>query len=286
MDLIIVLSVNGLAAGMLIFLVAVGLTLILGLMGVLNFAHGGLFAWGAYMGLWFFTASGSFIIGIVGAILVGLVSGYLMGKFILEPVHGKPLQQLLITMGMMIVLGELLKAVFTPNPQRSYPPALLAGSFEVGEVVFIKYRLFIIMVGFIIFFAMHYLVKKTKTGLIVRAGVINKEVVQALGININRVFLYVFVFGSGLAVLSGSMLGPYFGVLTPDVGIQFQMLAFLVVAIGGMGSVKGTAVASIIVGLANAYVAYFVPSLETIVSMFIMVVVFIVRPQGLYGAGG
>jgi len=142
------------------------------------------------------------------------------------------------------------------------------------------------MVGFIIFFAMHYLVKKTKTGLIVRAGVINKEVVQALGININRVFLYVFVFGSGLAVLSGSMLGPYFGVLTPDVGIQFQMLAFLVVAIGGMGSVKGTAVASIIVGLANAYVAYFVPSLETIVSMFIMVVVFIVRPQGLYGAGG
>jgi len=285
-DLIVLLTVNGLATGMLIFLVAVGLTLVLGLMGVLNFAHGSLFAWGAYSGLWFYTASGSFTAGIAGGVLLGLLWGYLMGRFILVPVHGQPVQQLLTTMGMMIVLGELLKAVFTVNPQRCDPPAWLAGSFELWGVTFIKYRLFIIAVGIIICVIMHCLLKKTKIGLTVRAGVINKEMIQVLGVNIKRVFLYVFILGAGLAALSGAMLGPYFRVLTPEVGIQFQMLAFLVVAIGGMGSVKGTALASVIVGLANAYVAYLVPSLEMVVSLIIMVVVFIFRPQGLFGTGG
>ena len=286
MDLILLLTVNGLAVGMLIFLVAVGLTLVLGLMGVLNFAHGSLFAWGAFTGLWFYTASGSFTIGIGGGILSGLLLGYLMGRFILEPVHGKPVQQLLTTMGMMIVLSELLKAVFTPNPRRCDPPLWLDGSFEMGGIVFIKYRLFIIVVGAIIFVGMHFLLKKTKIGLIVRAGVINKEMIQVLGVNIKRVFLYVFIIGAGLAALSGALLAPYFGVLTPEVGVQFQMLAFLVVAIGGMGSVKGTVLASIIVGLANAYAAYFIPSMETVVSMAIMAAVFIIRPQGLLGTGG
>ncbi|PKM82765.1 MAG: branched-chain amino acid ABC transporter permease [Firmicutes bacterium HGW-Firmicutes-14] len=286
MDLIMSLTVNGLATGMLIFLVAIGLTFTFGLMGVLNFAHGAVFSWGAYTGYWFFTTSGSFTVGLIGAILTGTLLGCLVGKYILEPVHGKPLQEILITMGLMIVLSELLKAVFSLNTYRYIPPVLLAGSFELGGILLIKYRIFVIAFGILILTAMHYLLKKTRIGLIVRAGVINKEMVQVFGINIKRVFLYVFMLGSGLAALSGALLGPYFGILTPDVGMQFQILGFMVVGMGGMGNVRRTALASIILGLVNVYVSYLVPSFEIFINLFIIVIIFLVRLRGLHTVRG
>ncbi|MEH7117034.1 branched-chain amino acid ABC transporter permease, partial [Neobacillus vireti] len=142
MDLIINLTLNGLATGMLIFLLAAGLTLIFGLMDVLNFAHGGLFAWGAYSGLWVYQQTGSFIIGIAGAIITGCLLGIITEKWIIKPVYGNHVQQILITLGLMLVLSEMLKVIWGPNQITASPPDYLKGSWELGGVIVIKYRIF------------------------------------------------------------------------------------------------------------------------------------------------
>jgi branched-chain amino acid transport system permease protein len=285
-DLIFNLTLNGLATGMLIFLLAAGLTLIFGLMDVLNFAHGGLFAWGAYSGLWIYSQTGSFLIGIAGAILTGFLLGIITERWIIKPVYGNHVQQILITLGLMLVLSEMLKVVWGPNQLTSSPPDYLAGSWEFGGVIIIKYRVFIIFVGLLIFGGVQYLLKKTKIGLVVRAGVMNKEMVQALGINIQQVFMFVFMIGSGMAALGGVLLGPYSGVIHAGMGMEFAILAFIVVVIGGMGNFKGSIMAAILVGLSGSFMAYYVPELSLAVNMLLMAVVLLVRPQGLFGAKG
>ncbi|QOR67475.1 branched-chain amino acid ABC transporter permease [Cytobacillus suaedae] len=286
MDVIINLTVNGLATGMLIFLLAAGLTLIFGLMDVLNFAHGGLFAWGAYAGIWTYTTSGSFLIGIFCAMLTGLILGYLMERYIVQPVYGNHIQQILITLGLMLVLSEMLKVVWGPNQLSATTPSYLSGSWEFGGVILIKYRLLIIAVGFLVFFLIHYILKNTKIGLIVRAGVMDKEMVQSLGINIKKVFMLVFMVGSALAALGGVLLGPYSGVIHAEMGLEFGILAFIVVVIGGMGSITGSVLAAILVGLAGSYMAYYVPDLALAVNMLLMALVLIFKPQGLFGIKG
>ncbi|ULT56065.1 branched-chain amino acid ABC transporter permease [Neobacillus drentensis] len=286
MDLIINLTLNGLATGMLIFLLAAGLTLIFGLMDVLNFAHGGLFAWGAYSGLWVYQQTGSFIIGIAGAIITGCMLGIITEKWIIKPVYGNHVQQILITLGLMLVLSEMLKVIWGPNQLTASPPDYLKGSWELGGVIVIKYRIFIILVGLFIFAAVQFILKKTKIGLVVRAGVMNKEMVQALGINIQKVFMFVFMIGAGMAALGGVLLGPYSGVIHAGMGMEFAILAFIVVVIGGMGNFKGSVLAAILVGLSGSFMAYFVPDLSLAVNMLLMAVVLIIRPQGLFGAGG
>jgi branched-chain amino acid transport system permease protein len=286
MDLIINLTLNGLATGMLIFLLAAGLTLIFGLMDVLNFAHGGLFAWGAYSGLWVYQQTGSFIIGIAGAIITGCLLGIITEKWIIKPVYGNHVQQILITLGLMLVLSEMLKVIWGPNQLTASPPDYLKGSWEMGGVIVIKYRIFIILVGLFIFAAVQYILKNTKVGLVVRAGVMNKEMVQALGINIQKVFMFVFMIGAGMAALGGVLLGPYSGVIHAGMGMEFAILAFIVVVIGGMGNFKGSVLAAILVGLSGSFMAYYVPDLSLAVNMLLMAVVLIIRPQGLFGAGG
>ena len=284
MELIINLTVNGLATGMLIFLLASGLTLIFGLMSVLNFAHGGLFAWGAFSGIWVYGLSGSFVIGIIAAILTGAILGFITEKLIIRPVYGNHVQQILITLGFMLVLSEMLKVVWGPNQIAAKVPTYLAGSWEFGDVLIIKYRFFIIVMGFLIFGIIQYILKRTKIGLIVRAGVLNKDMVQALGINIKRVFLLVFMTGSALAALGGVLFAPYSGVIYAEMGMEFAILAFIVVVIGGMGSFPGSLFAAILVGLTGSYMAYYVPVLSLAVNMMLMAIVLIFRPQGLFKA--
>jgi branched-chain amino acid transport system permease protein len=286
MELFMNLTINGLATGMLIFLLAAGLTLIFGLMDVLNFAHGGLFAWGAYSGIWIYSKTGSFFIGIIGAVLTGFVLGILTEKWIIKPVYGNHVQQILITLGLMLVLSEMLKVVWGPNQITASPPDYLNGSWEIGSVVIIKYRAFIILIGVIIFAVVQFLLKKTKIGLVVRAGVMNKEMVQALGINIQKVFMFVFMIGAGMAALGGVLLGPYSGVIHADMGMEFAILAFIVVVIGGMGNFTGSILAAILVGLSGSFMAYYVPDLSLAVNMLLMAIVLIIRPQGLFGAKG
>lgn len=282
MDLLISLVINGLATGMLIFLLAAGLTLIFGLMDVLNFAHGGLFVWGAYTGVFTYIYSESFIVGIAVAILTGVVLGFIMEKLIITPVYGNHVQQILITLGFMLVMQEMIKVVFGPNAIAVKVPDYLAGSWELGEVIIIKYRIFIIVVGFIVFGIFHYILTRTKIGLIVRAGVMNKEMVQALGINIKKVFLFVFMTGAALAAIGGMLMAPYSGSIYAEMGMEFAILGFIVVVIGGMGSFSGSLLAAILVGLAGSFMAYYVPFLSLAVNMILMAIVLIFRPQGLF----
>jgi len=286
MELWVNLTINGLATGMLVFLLASGLTLIFGLMSVLNFAHGGLFAWGAYAGVWFYAMTSSFIVALIGAVMTGALLGFITEKLIIKPVYGNHVKQILITLGLMIVLSELLKVVWGPNQITATVPPLLSGSWELGEVLIIKYRLFIIIVGFIIFGIFQYILKRTKIGLIVRAGVINREMVEALGINIKQVFLLVFMTGSALAAFGGALMAPYSGVIYAEMGMDFAILAFIVVVIGGMGSFPGSLFAAILVGLAGSYMAYYVPDLSLGVNMILMVIVLIFRPQGIFPVKG
>jgi len=286
MELLINLTINGLATGMLIFLLAAGLTLIFGLMDVLNFAHGGLFAWGAYSGTWIYATTGSFVIGIIGAIITGLILGVATERWIIKPVYGNHIQQILITLGLMLVLSEMLKVVWGPNQISATAPSYLAGSWEIGNVIIIKYRAFIIVVGLLVFLAVQYILKNTKIGLIVRAGVMNKEMVQSLGINIQKVFMLVFMIGAGMAALSGVLLAPYSGVIYAEMGLEFAILAFIVVVIGGMGSFPGSILAAILVGLSGSFMAYYVPDLALAVNMLLMAAVLIFKPSGLFGLKG
>ncbi|WP_243291349.1 branched-chain amino acid ABC transporter permease [Bacillus sp. FJAT-47783] len=281
MEAFINILVNGLATGMLIFLLAAGLSLIFGLMDVLNFAHGGLFLWGAYVGIWVYQLMDSFFLGILAAICAGAILGYLLERFIIVPVYGNHIQQILITLGAMLVLGELVKVFWGPNQILAKPPGYLAGSWQLGEFVFIKYRLFIIMIGIIVFFVLLFLLNKTKIGLIVRAGVMNKEMIQALGINIRKVFLFVFILGASMAGLSGMLLGPYSGVIYSEIGLEYGILAFIVVIIGGMGSVLGSAIASVLVGILGAFAAYYVPEISVAVNMLLMLLILLFKPSGL-----
>ena len=282
MELIISLTINGLATGMLIFLLAAGLTLIFGLMDVLNFAHGGLFVWGAYTGVFTYAWSNSFLVGIVVAILTGLVLGFVTEKLIIKPVYGNHVQQILITLGFMLVLQEMIKVVFGPNGVPVKVPSYLAGSWEIGNLTIIKYRIFIIIVGFVLFGILQFILKGTKVGLIVRAGVMNKEMTQALGINIKRVFLIVFMCGAALAALGGMLMAPYSGIVYAEMGMEYAILGFIVVVIGGMGSFQGSLLAAILVGLAGSFMAYYVPFLSVAVNMILMAIVLIFRPQGLF----
>ncbi|MBA4495222.1 branched-chain amino acid ABC transporter permease [Paenactinomyces guangxiensis] len=283
MEVLINLTVNGLATGMLIFLLAAGLTLIFGLMDVLNFAHGGLFVWGAFTGIWAYGQTGSFVMGIVAAITIGLALGWLMERWIVRPVYGNHMQQILITLGAMLVLSEMIKVVWGPNQISAKAPAWLEGSWNLDGVILIKYRLFIILVGLLVLAGSQFLLKRTKWGLIVRAGVANPEMVQALGIHIRLVFMCVFMFGSALAALGGVLMGPYSGVIYAEMGMEYAILAFIVVIIGGMGSITGSAVAAIFVGLANGWISYYFPDFALAVNMIFMLLVLLLKPEGIFG---
>lgn len=280
------LLINGFSTGMLIFLLAVGLSLVFGLMDVLNFAHGGLFAWGAFFGVWLYSQTGLFWLGLLGAIMIGAVLGVLMERYIIKPVYGNHIQQILITLGVMLVLSELLKVVWGPNPIAAPTPKWLAGSWSFGTIILIKYRLFVIALGILVFIGVIYLMNRTRIGLIIRAGVMDKEMVQALGINVQQIFLFTFVLGSSLAALGGMLMGPYSGVVFSDMGSQYNILAFIVVVIGGMGSVSGTLFAALLVSILGSFMSYYVPDLSLAVNMLIMALVLLFKPSGLFKVGG
>ena len=256
MDLHLTLIFNGVATGMLIFLLAAGLSLIFGLMSVLNFAHGALFMFGAYFGTDIYLRLGgwtgaypvlNFFIGILAAIIIGVGLGYVVERFTIRPVYGNHLQQILITAGVALVISELVKVFWGPNMIPVNEPASIAGYWQAFDVRFPHYRVFIIGFGLLVFISMMLLLKKTKIGLIVRAGVQNKEMIQALGVNVRKVFTLVFIFGTALACIGGFLWGPFGSQINAEMGAAKMLIAFIVVAIGGMGSVTGSAVAALLV---------------------------------------
>lgn len=283
MDIFVNLTVAGLATGMMYYLLSSGLSLVYGLMGVLNFAHGTVFMYGCYAGVWVFAVTGSFPLGLIAALLVGAGVGWLMERVVIRRVYGNHIAQILLTTGLMLVLTELIKIPFGANIIPAPQPAALQGSWEIGGIVLVKYRIFLIIIGLILAVILNMVIARTKLGMTIRAGVQNPEMVQALGINVKRVFNLVFVIGSALAGLGGALMAPAINAINPDIGIMFQMTGFMVVVIGGMGSFVGTLFSALLVGLASSYTAYVYPDASTAVIVILMIVVLLVKPSGLFG---
>lgn len=280
------LTLNGFSNGMMIFLIASGLSLIFGLMRVLNFAHGSLFMWGAYTGVWIYTHTRNFALAILGSIISGVILGWLIERLTIRRIYGNVVAQILITTGVMLVLNEMLIAVFGPDIIATTVPPAFAGSWSVGNIIIVKYRIFTIAIGLLVGLGVHLILTRTRIGIIVRAGVENQEMVQAMGINIKQVFVLVFVVGAALASLGGVMMAPAIGAVNSSMGLDNQMLAFIVVVIGGMGSFIGSALGSVIVGLAGAYTAWFLPEASLAVNVVLMAIVLLLKPNGIFGMGG
>ena len=286
MDVVIILTINGLATGLLLFMMAAGLSVIFGLMGIMNFAHGAFFMLGSYASTWTYLKTGNFALAMLAGTAVGTFIGFLTERSILRPVYGKPLAQILITLGAFIVLNEMVKAVWGPNVIPSPVPPLLEGEFRVGGVLVSRYRIFIIFFGVSTAATVQWLLNRTRLGMIVRAGVENAEMIQILGVNIRRVFAAVFLLGTALASLGGTMIGPTLGQIGPFVSTQYLLLGFIVVVIGGLGSLIGSLVAGVLVGLMNNYVVWLYPPAAMPLNIILMSLILLVKPTGLFGKEG
>lgn len=299
-DAYVAMTISGLAMGMLLFLMASGLTLIFGLMDVLNLAHGAFFAWGAYVGYFIFellqkigwietgsifqNVSGT-LLALAAAIAVGGLLGLIIEWVIVRRVYGHHLKQILITLGAAMVLEEVIKLIWSPNEKAVLVPLAFQGSWDVADVVVSKYKILAIVVGLLVFGGIYLVLKKTKIGIIVRGGVENDEMVQALGYNISRIFTGVFMVGAALAAVGGVMWAMFMELISPAVGANNLIFALIVVIIGGLGSVTGSFLGAIMVGLAFNYVAFTFPPLALGVNILIMAIILLIRPKGLLGTG-
>lgn len=295
----LVLTTAGLAFGMLLFMVASGMTIIFGLMDVLNLAHGALFALGAYAGgYWLlnlleklgwveFGTVGQSIVSLLSAILAGALASALLGiileRIIIRGVYGDHLKQIMVTMGVLYVITEITKILWGASPEVVLVPMMFQGSYDIFDVIISKFRVVAIILGVIIFAGIQLVLLKTKIGLIVRAGVENREAVQAAGYNINRIFTGVFAAGAALAGIGGTMWCIFQEQVYPDIGLENLIFALIVVIIGGLGSVTGSFLGAIIVGLASNYVAFLWPKLALGVNILIMATILLIRPWGLMG---
>ena len=289
------LTVAGLAMGMIIFVIASGLTLVFGLMDVLNFGHGVFIALGAFvattvlgfMADW--TSADAlaqnlvavFVAMVVAMAVAGAV-GLAFERYIVQPVYGQHLKQILITMGGMIIGEELIKVIWGPAQIALPLPETLRGSLFLGEAAIEKYRLLAVVVGLAVFAALTWVLTRTKLGLLIRAGVQDREMVEALGYRIKRLFVGVFVVGSALAGLGGVLWGLYQQTVTPQMGAQVNVLIFIVIIIGGLGSTGGALIGALLVGLMANYTGFLAPKVALFSNIALMVGVLLWRPQGVY----
>ena len=291
----VTLTVAGLAMGMIVFIIASGLTLVFGLMDVLNFGHGVFIALGAFVAVSVLapmgglTGSGSIAVNLVAvgaAMLVAMAVagaiGYLFERLIVRPVYGQHLKQILITMGGMIIGEELIKVIWGPDQIPLPLPEGLRGSYLLGDAAVERYRVIAVVVGLVVFIAMLFVLNRTKIGLLIRAGVQDREMVESLGYRIRRLFVGVFVAGSALAGLGGVMWGLYQQNVIPQMGAQVNILIFIVIIIGGLGSAGGCFVGALLVGLMANYTGFLAPKVALFSNILLMVAILLWRPQGLY----
>ena len=291
----VTLTVAGLAMGMMIFIMASGLTLVFGLMDVMNFAHGAFITIGAYVATsvllplagWTQAASlganlAAMVLAILAAMLVAGAIGLFFERVIIMPVYGQHLKQILITMGGLIVAEQLIHVIWGPEIIPLPKPVTLKGSFVWGDIAIEKYRVLAVGLGLAVFAAMFLLLNRTRIGLLIRAGVEDREMVEALGYRIRSVFVGVFVAGSALAGLGGVMWALYQETVNSAMGMQVLILIFIVIIIGGLGSVGGCFIGAMLVGLVANYVGFMAPKIALGSNILLMVLVLLWRPQGLY----
>jgi branched-chain amino acid transport system permease protein len=295
----VTLTLAGLAMGMMIFTMASGLTLAFGMMDVLNFGHGAFISLGAYIATLAFLPLagwsradslplnlGAFALALAAAIVVCGAVGYVFERVLIVPVYGQHLKQILVTIGGSIVAEQLLYALFGPDEIPITPPTTLQGSFFIGNSAVEKYRVVAMIVGLIVFVAQMLMLNRTKVGLLIRAGVENREMVEALGYRIDRLFIGVFMAGSALAGLGGVLWALYQGQVRASMGGELLVLCFIVIIIGGLGSVGGCFTGAILVALIANYAGFLAPKLALVSNILLMVVVLLWRPRGLYPVGG
>jgi len=292
------LTIAGFAMGMLIFLVASGLSIIFGLLDVLNFAHGACFAWGAYVGFTVFTFLidwvtadslmknlAAFLLAVAGAFFATAILGIIIERVIVRRVYGQHLFQILILFGVTIVLEELIRIIWGPNDEVMPVPLNFTGNWDIMDIIVLKYPVIAILIGIAVYGLIQLILKRTRIGLIVRAGVENRDMVQAMGHNISFLFTVVFAVGAGLAALGGLAMALFSLQVYPGMGSHYLIFAFIVVIIGGLGSVTGSLVGALIVGLAYNYVAYLLPPAAVGVNILIMFIILLIKPTGLFAPG-
>ncbi|MBL8134703.1 MAG: branched-chain amino acid ABC transporter permease [Anaerolineae bacterium] len=293
---------SGLFQGMLLFLVASGLSIIFGLMDVLNFAQGAYFMVGAYVS---YSVHHSpdvmaaipdpnirFFLSVISAVAVGAILGGLLERFLLRPLYARPVFQIVLTFGVAIVMTEAVKFIWSTNPYSwTVLFSLRDQSFQLFGQSFGVYRLVVIGIGFALIILIGLLLQRTRIGIIIRAGVEDREMVEALGINVRMVFTLVFTIGCAVASFGGAIAAPFLGA-SAGLANLFLLSAIAVVVLGGMGSYAGTAMGSLLLGLALSVMQVFagkpqigLPVLASMTPMMLMILVLLVRPGGLFGKG-
>jgi branched-chain amino acid transport system permease protein len=291
----VTLTVAGLAMGMIIFIIASGLTLVFGLMDVLNFGHGVFIAIGAYLAVGVFAGLADWstaadvaknLIVVVAAMFAGALAAGVVGiafeRLLLRPVYGQHLKQILITMGGMIVGEEVIKLIWGPTPIALELPDALRGVFTFGDIAVEKFRLLAAAIGSAIFIVLLLVLNRTKLGLLIRAGVQDREMVESLGYPIRRLFVGVFVAGAALAGLGGALWGINQHGVSPQIGTSVNVLIFIVIIVGGLGSTSGCFVGALLVGLMANYTGFLEPKVAMFSNIGLMVLILLWRPQGLY----
>lgn len=285
MDPVFVLQqvLNGLSFGALLFLVASGFTLTFGLMQIANLAHGAFYVLGAYVAVVTVSATHNFWVGALAGTAVAAGTGLLTERALLRRVRGREMPEVLVTVGVLIVIADLILALFGGHPRSvSSGNGAPSGAITIGDFVYPQYRLAIIVLTIVIAVALFVLQKHSKVGAIIRAGVDNREMASALGINIDRVFTAVFLFGAALAGFAGA-IGSGLLSLTPGSGTDILLFALVVVIIGGLGSIRGAAVGAVLIGLIDAFAKAWLPDFSYFTIFAPMALVLVLRPNGLFG---
>ena len=277
---------TGLVLGMIFVLLAIGLSLIFGLMTVVNFSHGAFYMLGAYFGFFLLGFTKNFWFALlIAPILVG-VFGLLVERVLIRPLYGRsPDDPLLLTFGLSLVLVELVRVIWGKFGLTFDPPKLLAGAVNLGFTMFPLYRLFVIAVTAAVLVALWLFLVKTPIGLVIRAGSRDPLMVRALGFDLGRIWLLVFGIGAGLAGLAGVLAGPMRGVYA-EMGVTMIIESFVVVVVGGMGSLPGAVVAGLLIGQVVSLTTFFVPKMAEIMVFIFMAAVLLIRPSGLFGEEG
>jgi branched-chain amino acid transport system permease protein len=283
LNLVIVQIFNGLVLGMIYVLLAMGLSIVWGMMNIINFSHGLFFAIGAYLGYTIFSVTKNFFMGLILIPIGTALIGILLERTLLRRLYGlNILYQILMTFGIALMGRELIIILYGPIGKSFVPPDILSGTISLGALFFPTYRIFLLFVSILLTIGMWLFIEKTKYGSIIRAGTEDSEMVSALGINISRVFTLIFGLSMAIAGFSGVLSAPIRGV-EPMMGEAILGICFAVVIIGGMGSFLGAIIGGVIVGLSQSMVALIMPSASIVVIFLVMALILLIKPRGLLG---
>jgi branched-chain amino acid transport system permease protein len=282
MSMTVFQALNGATFAALLFIVASGFTLIFGLMRIVNLAHGALYLVGGYIGLVIASRSGSFLLALTAAAIAIAAIGLLTYTLLLRFVRGNVLRQVLLTLGLALVLDDLALVIWGGDAFTVQVPEVLRGPLRIGAMAYPKYRLFLLLFSVLVFIALTLLLRRTRLGALIRAGVDDAEMVDAMGVDIQRVFIYTFMLGSALAGIGG-VLGGAFLTLYPTADSDILVFSLAVVIIGGRGSLAGTAIGSLFVGMLATFGQVWFPELAYFVIFGPMALLLAFRPLGLFG---